>query len=154
MVFKSDSGLDKAKKVVEGVLKSLGISPDDNVSGGVEGGCGWHVARGSADVLISLIPPQGGAAGRLRVVSPIVRLDGELPLGLTTRLLSLNGTDLPGVAFGIVSGNLVVLVAERSVTALDRSEVEEILHHIGFYADKYDDLLVNEFGGVRVCDIA
>jgi len=105
-------------------------------------------------VLISLLRARDGAVGRLRIVSPIVRIDGEMSLALTTKLLTLNGTELPGVAFGLVSGNVVVLVAERSVAELDKVEVQEILHQIGFYADKFDDSLVNDFGGIRVCDIA
>ena len=58
----------------------------------------------------------------------------------------------PGIAFGLINDE-IVLVAERSVRGLDRSEVEEMLLMVGHYADKYDDLLVDEFGGNRVCDI-
>ena len=68
------------------------------------------------------------------------------------RLLELNGSELPGVSFGLVKNELVLL-AERSIRGLDRSELEEIITMIGYYADKYDDLLTLEFGGTRVCDL-
>jgi len=43
MVFKSDiSGLDKARKVVESVLKGLGIEPEKNTTKGVERRYGSH----------------------------------------------------------------------------------------------------------------
>lgn len=153
MVFQQDGGVSKAIKTVVSVLKSLDIDPGGNELKGAPGGAAWQISRGSADVMIAVNPPvTEGHAGHLRVVSPIVRFEGKIPTDLMERLLDLNGTRLPGICFGIISGN-VSLVAERSVAGLDRQEFEEILTAIGFYADKYDDLLVGEFGGTRVCDL-
>jgi len=153
MVFQSDGGVSRAAKTVLSVLKGLDIDAAANEVPASQGGMAWQISRGSADVMIALNPPaQEGGAGRLRVVSPIVRFDGEPPRELMVRLLELNGVKLPGIAFGIIGGT-VVLVAERSAADLDRSEVQEILSSIGFYADKYDDMLVEEFGGTRVCDL-
>ncbi len=148
-----DRDLAKAKKTVENVVKELGVEPADNAVEAVKGGYAWQIARGSADVIISLIPGVHEAAGRIRVVSPLVRMEKGVTKELAVRLLELNGTELPGVSFGLISGDIVVLVAERSVLELDKQEVREMLGLIGYYADKYDDVLVKEFGGTRVCDL-
>ena len=154
MVFQSDGGVGKAVKSVTAVLKGLGVDPSKNEIESAEGGTAWQISRGSADIIIAINPPAGDkVSGRIRIVSPIVKFKTDLPKDLMTRLLELNGTRLPGVAFGMLGDSVVVLVTERSVAELDRAEVEEMLGAIGFYGDKYDDLLVNEFGGTRVCDI-
>ncbi len=152
MAFQINSGISKAHKIVEAVIRDRGIDPDKNSVTAAEGGAAWAVAFGSAAVMIALNPGGDKGTGRLRVVSPIVRMQQTSDIGLFKRLLELNATDLPGVAFGIVK-NEIVLVAERGVSGLDRSEVEEMLTIIGHLADQYDDLLVREFGGIRVCDL-
>ncbi len=153
MAFQSDGGIGKARKLLETAFRDRGIEPDYNKVKAVEGGAAWALKFGSAAVMIALNPPGGSKeAARLRIVSPIVKVPKDLKSDLLQRLLELNGTTLPGVAFGMI-GDEIVLVAERSTRGLDRSEVEEMLAMIGHFADKYDDLLVREFGGVRVCDI-
>ena len=153
MVFQTQGMIKKAAKAVAAVITSLGVDPQESEIKAVEGGAAWQIAKGSAEVMIAINPGKDGAAARLRVVSPIVKFDSDLPPGLAERLLDLNGSRLPGVAFGTLGGKIIALVAERSVEHLDRSEVEEMLAVIGHYADKYDDLLVDEFGGTRVCDL-
>lgn len=151
MAFQSDGGLAKARKAVEATLRDLGLDPAKNAIEPAPGGLAWHVARGSADVMIALNPASGGGSARLRLVSPVVRVDFDVKPAMLMRLLELNAAKLPGIAFGVL-GDKVVLVAERSVRDLDRGEVEELLAAIGHYADKYDDELAREFGGARVCD--
>ena len=153
MTGKLDKSLSKAKKTVESVLKDLGIRAAENEVESMEGGHAWQVARGSADVMISLVPGNDHTAGRIRVVSPIVKMDGGISQEAAVRLLELNGTQLPGVAFGLIERDMVVLVGERTVLDLNRLEVQEMLNMVGYYADKYDDLLVEEFGGTRVFDM-
>ncbi|MBW2277039.1 MAG: YbjN domain-containing protein [Deltaproteobacteria bacterium] len=152
MAFGADGGVGKARKLVESVIKDLGIDPEESSLEASSGGAAWRVARGSAHVMIALNPAGEGKAARLRIISPLILMDEDTSLALLRRLLELNGTELPGVAFGVISDK-VVLVAERSVAGLDRAEVAEMLSVIGFYADKYDDDLVEEFGGTRVWDL-
>ncbi|MCP4674056.1 MAG: YbjN domain-containing protein [Deltaproteobacteria bacterium] len=153
MAFQSDGGIGKARKLVEVAIRDRGIEPDDNRISSSERGVAWALKFGSAAVMIALNPMERPKeAARLRIVSPIVRMETELKKELLLRLLELNGTTLPGVAFGIIN-NEIVLVAERSVRGLERHEVEEMLAMIGHFADEYDDLLVREYGGVRVCDL-
>lgn len=153
MSGKLEKGLARARKTVESVLKELGIESVENQVESMEGGHAWLVARGSADVMISLVPGDDHTAGRIRVVSPIVKMDGGISREAAVRLLELNGTQLPGVAFGLIQGDMVVLVSERTVLDLSHLEVQEMLNLVGYYGDKYDDLLVAEFGGSRVFDL-
>ena len=152
MAFQTVGSIGKARRIVEAVIRDHGVEPDQNQVNAPEGGAAWALAFGSAAVMIALNPGQSANAGRLRIVSPIVRMGTDPNKDLFLRLLELNGTALPGVAFGVIK-NEIVLVAERSVRGLDRAGVEEMLSMIGHYADEYDDLLVREFGGIRVCDL-
>ena len=142
----------KAIRVVESVLKGLGLDPEKNRISSSAGETTWQLSRGSADVMIAVNAAAGGGAPRLRLVAPIVKVADVAP-ALAVELLRLNATALPGIAFGLFRDDLVALVAERSTAGLARAEVEELLAAIGHYADKYDDLLVNRFGGRRVCDL-
>ena len=151
MVFNMDA-IGKARKHVEAAIRERGVEPDDHQVSATEGGVAWALRFGSAAVMIALNLGEEGRDGRMRIVSPIVKLPDDPSPEVFRELLELNGTKLPGVAFGFV-GDEVVLVSERSLRGLDRSEVEETLGLIGHYADEYDDLLVDDFGGKRVCDI-
>jgi hypothetical protein len=146
------SDLIRARKIVESVIREQGLNPAECTTEAVEGGYAWLVSRGSAYVVVSLVPGVNGASGRIRVVSPLVRMEAGVSRDLAVRLLALNGAELPGVCFGLVGEKTIVLVAERSVLELDLPEAREMLVLIGYYADKYDDLLVGEFGGTRECD--
>lgn len=153
MIGRGDGTHDKAVRTVEAALRGLGLDPEKNrISSSVDE-TSWQISRGSADVMIAVNAGPGGGPARLRMVAPIVRLDGRIPPELAVRLLGLNAAELPGIAFGVFRNDIVALVAERGAAHLDRGEVEELLAAIGHFADEYDDVLVREFGGKRVCDI-
>jgi hypothetical protein len=152
MALASDGGAAKARKLVAAVIKDLGVDPGESEIEAAGSICAWRVARGSAYVMIAINPGGEGKAARLRILSPMIKMDDETSPALLRRLLELNGTELPGVSFGVI-GDKVVLIAERGVSGLDRAEVAEMLATIGFFADKYDDVLVEEFGGTRVWDL-
>ena len=88
----------------------------------------------------------------IHVYSPVMTLPERNLLQLFRRLLDLNGVGQMGVAFGL-KGDNVVLSVYRSTTDLDKSEVRETIISVGEHADYYDDILVNEFGGRRHCDV-
>lgn len=148
-----DKRLAKAKKILEGVMTDLGVSPSENEVTTDEHGIAWQISRGSADVLISLVSGRKNSAGRVRVVSPIVKLEKGMAKDVGEFLLALNATELPGICFGWASDNIIVLVSERSILGLDKLEAKEMINLVGYYADKYDDILVEKYGGTRVCDI-
>jgi len=153
MAKQLDGAVGKAVRIVETVLKGLGLDPDKNRLPDLAGGASWQISRGSAEVMIGVNPGADGRAARIRLVSPLVKVQGELAPALAVELLRLNATELPGIAFGAFRDGVVALVAERSAAGLDRAELEDLLAALGHYADKYDDVLVKQFGGTRVCDL-
>lgn len=105
----------------------------------------WRVVKGSASVRISLA--KGGGYATLRVAAPVMTTDARVDhLVLYRKLLVLNANQLSGAAFA-TRQNEILLVAERSTLDLDRSEVLDLIRRVENYADHYDDLLVDEFGG-------
>jgi hypothetical protein len=143
----------KAVRTIETALAEIGLDPAKNRVVSSAGETSWQISRGSADVMITVNDGPEGSAPRLRIVSPIVKTDGAVPVDLAVELLKLNAVELPGIAFGLFRSDIVALVAERSAAFLDRAEVTEMLAAIGHFADKYDDLLVSRYGGKRVCDL-
>jgi hypothetical protein len=104
----------------------------------------WTVAKGSASVRISVL--ERPDFPHLRVASAVFRPPpGVDKLQLYSQLLTHNG-ELCGAAFAI-TGNQVLLVAERSTLDLDRSELAEMVTRVQTYADDFDDVLVAEYGG-------
>jgi hypothetical protein len=103
--------------------------------------------------VISLLGPSADdASGTLRVVAPVVRLDAERDWSsLYVWLLSSNASELRGAAFGLIDAEVVV-VAERSLVDLDASEVMSMVKTIGLAADRYDDVLAEQFGTPRSSD--
>lgn len=141
--------------MVEHVLANeLELSPDDNRLNGPS--AAWGIAKGSAEVFIFIHEGQDTDPGHhIQCISPIMKLPEHHTnqLALFLRILQINASDLDGVAFGI-KGDTVILVASRSTVDLDPSEFRDLLLQVGYYADIFDDELVNEFGGKRHVDIA
>src|SRR5215831_617854 len=142
---KQESNLRTTQKMIESVIRELGLDPETSRLEATEGGrLAWGVRHGSAAVYIFL--EGGDKENFIQVVSPIMKIPERNILPLYRRLLELNAEELQGAAFG-VKGEDVVLTIDRSTTDLDRTEVHSMITLIGEYADQYDDELVGEFGG-------
>lgn len=152
---KQESNYRSSIKMVETVINELGIPLEETriAEGEPAPGqehSGWVVMKGSAEVYVFLYHGEGD--NFIHVYSPVMSLPERNLLQLFRRLLDLNGVGQMGVAFGL-KGDHVVLSVYRSTTDLDRSEVQEMIINVGEHADYYDDILVNEFGGRRYCDV-
>ncbi len=152
---KQDANLRSSIKMVEMVVSELGLSPTDtalNWPGAVRG---WGLKKGSAEVYITLKRSEGTPENFIRVSAILLVLPqaADACNRLYRRILEENATGIMGAAFG-VSGDKVLLVAERTTTDLDISEVRDMIRRVGHYADYYDDVLVSEFGGQRYCDVS
>jgi hypothetical protein len=134
--------------MVEDVLLELGHAVSDcRASAERDEQKAWEVKQGSATVRIAL--SMRDEAPHLRVISTVLTLTPKVDeAALFARLLKLNRTVLCSAAFAL-DGKHVQIVAERPTLDLDRSEVFDVIRRIEFYADEYDDWLVEEFGGVR-----
>ncbi len=154
MTHNADRAADVERTValVEQTIRGLGIDPAASRTER-EGHVAFALRRGSARILIAIHAPRAELPeGRIRVVAPVVHLPPPDREGaLCRRLLEANATELVGVAFAI-SGNEVVVVAERAVRDLDASEVDAMIRSVGRAADRYDDELAMQFGAVRSSD--
>lgn len=151
---KQESNYRACVKMVETVISELGISVEETRIGSTTDSqgehSGWVIMKGSAEVYVFLY--RGENDNFIHVYSPVMTLPERNLLQLFRRLLDLNGVGQMGVAFGL-KGENVVLSVYRSTTDLDKSEVREMIISVGEHADYYDDILVNEFGGRRHCDV-
>ncbi len=149
----AENDLKRAVGLVEQTIEALGVNPAETRIGASDGSHRWSLRRGSAAILVAVLPPSEAApAGSLRVVAPVVRVPPEdRMLPLARRLLEANARELRGVAFGLREED-VVLISERSLQDLDASEVSSVVRAIGSAADRYDDLLAQEFGTSRSSD--
>ena len=139
--------------MVEEVISGLSLVPAENrLQSQQPQGYGWGVMKGSAEVFIFLIPGEEKQERyhSFQVVSPVMKLPeiNASKVALYRRLLELNVEVLSGVSFGI-KGDTVLLVADRSTEDLNASEVRTMILRVGYFADRYDDELVSQFGGQR-----
>lgn len=144
--------VERAVALVEQTIRGLGIDPAVSRTER-EGHVAFALRRGSARILVAVHGPTAElGGGRLRVVAPVVRVPGgEREPALYRRLLEANATELVGAAFAI-SGQEVVVVAERGVRDLDASEVDSMIRNVGRVADRYDDELATTYGAKRSSD--
>lgn len=141
---------EEAVALVERSIRALGVDPQQTRLAAEGGVSRYSLKRGSAGIIVSVHPPTAGREeGRLRIVAPVVRApESDRQAALFRRLLEANAEELEGVAFGLLDDE-VVLVAERSVRDLDASEVDRMIRAVGNGADRFDDLLAEEFGAPR-----
>lgn len=148
---RQEANLKSCEQMVESVLVGRGL---DAARHRIEsqGGPAWGLTAGSAEIFIFLTAAKSGD-NFIQVVAPVMtptdeHLDGPR---LLRRLLELNASELTGAAFGL-RGSEIVLTTDRSTQGLDPVEVEEMIRRVSEYADRYDDALTLEFGGIRHAD--
>jgi hypothetical protein len=144
---KQEANLRVCIQMVEDAITALGHVPDDSRIDSPDDLPAWRVQKGSAAVYVQL--GISGESNVLRVTAPVLKMAPDVnEPRLFRRLLELNGSKVAGAAFGIRDDH-VVLVAERTTIDLDPSEVMDIIKRVEDFADHYDDVLVDEFGGRR-----
>lgn len=151
---KGHTSLKAACEMVEKVISDLSLNPEDNRLQTDDDSVAWGLMRGSAQVFIFVKPAdEGDSFETIQIVAPVMKIpdSGGNVTALYQRLLELNAQELTGVAFGL-KGDTVVITTDRSTEDLDRSEVKEMILRVGYFADLYDDALVNQFGGHRFSD--
>ncbi len=102
-----------------------------------------HVQRGSATIGINVLEQQGV----LMVFSPIMPVPVTGREAFYRRLLELSFVTTSDASFAINAHNDEVAVrCLRRLSALDYEEFEDILATVGEVADRWDDVLIKEFG--------
>ncbi|MDY0004141.1 MAG: YbjN domain-containing protein [Polyangia bacterium] len=149
---KKQSDLERIVELIESHLKEEGLVPADVLMKTSDGHPAWAFRQGSASVRIHLLPAEKESDhGYFQVVAPVIILPEEGREKIFERLLSLNADQLWSCAFAIRQDR-VIITADRTTRDLDRSEVIEMIERVAAYADKFDDELVEEFGGTRYTD--
>jgi hypothetical protein len=149
---RQEANLKACEQMVESVLEERGINPEKSR---IQSGAGpaWGMTQGSAEVYIFLTSAEDGE-NFIQVVSPVMKPTVETMAGTVfmKKLLELNANELTGAAFGLRDDE-VVLTCDRSTSGLDRVEVEDMIRRVSEYADRFDDELVQTYGGKRHCDL-
>lgn len=149
---KQQAELDRVVDLVEAHLKQEGLVPEDVKMKTADGHPAWAFRQGSASVRIHLLPgDKESDYGYFQVVAPVIILPDNDREKVFERLLALNADQLWSCAFA-VRQDRVIITADRTTRDLDRSEVVEMIERVAAYADKFDDELVEEFGGTRYTD--
>ena len=134
--------------MVEDILIALGYFLNDCRTDEPGAMRTWRIRKGSAQISIRLL--DGPVFPHLRVAATVMRVAPDIapPLraSLHTELLTQN-LELCGMAFAIDEDN-ILLVTERSTVDLDRSEVLDLINRVQNHADRVDDALAVEYGGI------
>lgn len=139
---KQEANLRSCIRMVEDALQSLGHPPDNSRNESDDDMPAWRVESSGARVDVHL----GIADDKnvLRVTATVASVPGaDREARVYRKLLELNATQVKGVAFGIVGGD-IVLVSERTTIDLDPSEVEDILRRTVRFAGHYAEILARD----------
>ncbi|MBU1239623.1 YbjN domain-containing protein [Myxococcota bacterium] len=144
---KTGLSFEECVEMVEEIIKQdLELDPLQNRIGNMGHDIAmWGLTRGSATVytVLNKVP----TTNYIQVFSPIIKITGEGSAALYLKLLQLNSSpELCNAAFAVKDTN-VVLKSDRTTQDLSRAELLEMIMRIGKLADKYDDKLLEEFGG-------
>ena len=144
--------LQKTRAIVEAAITKLGLDPKKSLVGEGEDQVSWTLARGSANVLITIVHRPEQKNVFFRVAAPVMEPNPSAPKEpLFRKLLEMNAGGLANAAFGLL-GDKVVAVSERPAEGLDEKEADQMIRHLSAVADTFDDRLVSEFGGKRASD--
>jgi hypothetical protein len=115
--------------------------------GTYHGGFSEPFRRGSAAGTASIIEdPDEPGEFEFQVEMRVMRAPGGADVKVFRRLLCLNHAFKGRAAFALDPDGVVVLVAARPVRDLDPSEVVDLLLWTSEQADRFDDILLKEFG--------
>lgn len=131
-------------QMIDDVLQQqFGIAPQQARQPTSDQEYGWRFTSGSALVEVYLIRVQDRTY--MQVLSPLFHLPMTNLIGLYRKMLELNLT-LTNAALGVFA-DIVYVFYERPTEGLGPEETVNIITLVTGYADRYDNLLVNEFGG-------
>lgn len=137
----SQDNLALCRQIIETFLRQNNLDPEKQRVE-YDPGMGWMATRGSA-VVFFLIGNIDGIDS-IRIAAPIIYLPQDNLLPLYRRCLELNFQAL-NCAFAINKDKIVV-VSERLLSGLDLQEFTSMVSQVSFVADKFDNILADEFG--------
>jgi hypothetical protein len=133
--------------MVEQVIGSFGLSPEECRTPARDGTVAWSIGGEHAEVLIflnSAVLPD--VPETLRIVSPTWRPPNGAGAETWKTLLALSGSDLVGAAFVLID-DVVLVVTERPTLGLTADFVDFMVRSVGSAADRFQPVLIGRFGG-------
>ena len=110
-------------------------------------GCRESFKRGSANGTVTIGPQKDDPAEfELRVQMSVMRVPKTRETDLFRRLLQLNDQFHGRAAFSLAQDGNVHLNSARPIQDLDPSEVVDLVLWTSALADRFDDVLLTEFG--------
>lgn len=114
----------------------------------------WVFRKGSATGFIMVHEDgQNPGNGDLLVVCEIMRVPVERETDFYRRLLELNDTLCGKAAFCVNQEDVVLLQAGRKLEGIGPSEITDLMLRTAALADRYDDVLLDEFGKEHGMDL-
>ncbi|MBU1218610.1 YbjN domain-containing protein [Myxococcota bacterium] len=140
---------EQTKKLIENVFRtSFGLDPNQNkLKSPGETIDVWGLSRGSATVYIVLT--QATETNYIQVFSQVYELSDSVDPDIYPKLLGYNSRmEMCSVAFA-VKDKKVILKSDRTTDDLNEGELIDIIVKVGRLADKYDDILQNDYGKLK-----
>lgn len=129
-------------EIIETVISSLQEDRSAMVSH-VEAGYVWKFKYGSVEVFVQLAGTKEEDV--LMIWAAVLRLPAKNEAQLLRKLMEMNWTGTFEARFAI-SGNQVVVCAQRTLAGLSPAEVSRNITIVATIADENDDTLQAEFG--------
>lgn len=132
---------------IDSLASLVGRILDHVESGDFARGFEEPIRRGSASGSVAVVEDSDEPGVHLlRVTLGLMRVPDDRTPAFYRHLLKLNH-DLQGrAAFSVSTGNVVSLTAARPVMDLDASEVIDLVLWTSDQADRFDDVLLEEYG--------
>jgi hypothetical protein len=107
----------------------------------------WLFPHGSVVMSIFLLEDEEDPDdGMIVCGTRVMKVPLKMALPFYRKLLEANYQMLGRCSFSIDAENVVHLQASRLIEDLDYSELRDIIHIVSGYSDRYDDILLDEFG--------
>jgi hypothetical protein len=137
------SDIPRIRNLISAVIDNLGgDSYDDRLEKNA-----WRFKLGSAVGLIVLLEDSDDPTNSdIFVLFRIMKVPLQKALPFYRRLLELNYVLSGKAAFCVDDENTVCLQSGRTIRDVDASELTDAIHRTAWIADKYDDILLDEFG--------
>jgi hypothetical protein len=107
----------------------------------------WLFPRGSIVMSIILLEDEEDHVNDIIVCGTrVMKVPLKMALPFYRKLLEVNHLMVGRCSFSIDDENVVHLMASRLIEDLDHSELGDIIQLVSAFSDKYDDILLDEFG--------
>lgn len=132
---------EAAIEMVNEILKGHGMeNPDECRDESADGVVSWSMDSGSALVWLTI---RKTGEGYISITSPLVRLPAGDTAAVLRYCMEQNSTQPITLS---LNSDVIYAGAGRTLTDLDKSEVEAMIGLVAGYADQLDNQLAEQFG--------